>query len=105
VRIANLGRHLNDIAARERLARLFADRLARDDLGIEQITLLLNMPDQEDAKRAEWLSLAAAWQIKYRQDFDLGRKLLERLIREFPDSPQAFGARRRLQSSDARFSG
>ena len=49
--------------------------------------------------RAEWLGLIAAWQIKYRQDLEAGRKTLERLVREFPQSPQAFAARRRLGMS------
>ena len=77
----------NNVPARERLARLFAEHLDQPDLGIEQVTLLLDMPDQPDARRAEWLSLIAAWQIKYRQDADAGRKTLERLLREFPQTP------------------
>jgi hypothetical protein len=87
----------NNIAAREKLARLFAEQLGKADLGIEQLALLLDMPDQENAKRAEWLSLTAAWHIKYRQDSDTGRKALERLVSEFPQSVQAFAARRRIQ--------
>jgi hypothetical protein len=90
----------NNIAAREKLARIFAERLDQAQLGIEQLMLLLNMPDQEDAKRAEWLGLTAAWHIKYREDLAAGRKILERLVREFPQSAQAFSARRRLQSLD-----
>jgi TolA-binding protein len=59
------------------------------------------MPDQPDSHRAEWLGLVAAWHIKYRHDSDTGRKTLERLIREFPQTAQAFAARRRLQLLDA----
>src|SRR2546427_9079463 len=33
----------------------------------------LNLPDQADGHRAEWLGLTAAWHIKYRQDLDSGR--------------------------------
>jgi len=87
----------NNVHAREKLARLFAERLDQAELGIEQATLLLDLPDQPDGRRAEWLGLIAAWQIKYRQDVQAGRALLERLLREFPNSPQAFAARRRLQ--------
>ena len=87
----------DNVPARERLARLLAEQLDQPDQGIEQVTLLLDMPDQPDARRAEWLGLIAAWHIKYRQDADAGRKTLERLLREFPHSPQAFAARRRLQ--------
>jgi hypothetical protein len=65
--------------------------------GIDQINLLLDMPNRSDSERAEWLGLVAAWHIKYCQDVDTGRKCLERLIREFRDSPQALAARRRLE--------
>jgi hypothetical protein len=96
-----LKRDPDNVAARERLARLFAEHLDQPDRGIEQVTLLLDMPDQPDVRRAEWLGLIAAWHIRYRQDTDAGRQILERLLREFPKSPQAFAARRRLQLLDA----
>ena len=91
----------DNVPARERLARLFAEHLDHPDQGIEQVTLLLDMPDQPDARRAEWLGLIAAWHIRYRQDADAGREALQRLISEFPKSPQALAARRRLQLLDA----
>jgi len=90
----------NNVAARERLARLFAERLGEPDLGIEQVNLLLDLPDQPEARRAEWLGLIAAWHIRQRHDPDAGRNVLERLIREFPQTPQALSARRRLQLLD-----
>jgi tetratricopeptide (TPR) repeat protein len=91
----------DNVPARERLARLFAEHLDKPELAIEQVNLLLDMPDQPDGRRAEWLSLTAAWCIRYLHDSDTGRKTLERLIREFPQSVQAFAARRRLQLLDA----
>jgi hypothetical protein len=87
----------NNVSAREKLARIFSERLDQAERGIEQITELLNMPDQPETKRAEWLSLSAAWHIKYRHDLETGQKLLERVVREFPESPQAFAARRRIR--------
>ena len=87
----------NNIAARERLARIFTEDLNQPDLGLEQLTLLLNMPDQPELKRADWLGLVAAWHIKFKHDLMTGRKFLERLLHEFPQSPQAFAARRRLE--------
>jgi hypothetical protein len=86
----------NNVLARERLARLFAEHLEKPELAIEQVNLLLDMPDQPDARRAEWLGLLAAWHIRYLQDKDTGRKLLERVMSEFPQSVQAFAARRRI---------
>ena len=90
----------DNVQARENLARILAEQLDQAVLGIEQITLLLNMPDRSDAQKAEWLGLIAAWRIKYCQDVDAGRKCLERLVQEFPHSPQAFAARRRLERLD-----
>ncbi len=95
----------NDVAAREELARLFAERLNQVDQGLEQITLLLNMPDQPDAKRAGWLDLMATWHINYRQDHNTGRKILDRLVHEFPESPEAAAAHRRAQTLDAEYPG
>jgi hypothetical protein len=90
----------NNVHARERLARLFAERLDKPELGIEQVALLLDLPDQPDSRRADWLGLIAAWHIRYRHDSDAGRKFIEQLIREFPNSPQAMAARRRIQLLD-----
>ncbi len=90
----------NNVPARVKLARLLAEQLGQADQGIAQLTLLLDLPGQEPGKRAEWWGLVAAWQLKYRQDLDTGRKTLERIIQEFPHSPQALSARRRLQLLD-----
>jgi hypothetical protein len=87
----------DNVSVREKFARILAERLAKPEMGIEQLTLLLNMPEQGDFKRAEWLSLTAAWHIRYRQDPETGRAVLERVVREFPHTPQAISARRRIQ--------
>lgn len=86
----------NDITVRERLARVLAQRLGKVDPAIEQIELLLGMAETEDNRRAEWLGLIAAWQLKYKHNSDTARQIMEQLIREFPNSPQALAARRRL---------
>jgi hypothetical protein len=95
----------NNVQAREKFARILTERLYKPDLGIEQLTLLLNMPDQPEPKRADWLGTIAAWHIRYRQDVDTGRNLLERVVREFPNSPQALAARRRIRLIDAELRG
>lgn len=96
-----LTRDPNDISAREQLARLFADPLGQAHLAIEQIELLLGMADQPDGKRAEWLSLIAAWQLRHCHDAAAARALLQRLIGEFPNTAQAFAAQRRLHLLNA----
>jgi len=86
----------NDIRSREKLARVLAGQLNKVDLAIEQIELLLGMSEPPDSKRAEWLGLIAAWQFKFNHDPGTARQVLERVIREFPNSPQALAAQRRL---------
>lgn len=95
--VEKLTRNPNDVDARERLARLLAEKLDQTDTALEQLGLLLEMPEQPDGRRAEWLGLMAAWHFKYRQDAVSGRKTLEQLIDQFPNTSQAFAARRRLR--------
>jgi hypothetical protein len=94
--IEKLNADPNDIAAREKLAKLFADQLEKFELAIEQVELLLGIPEQPERKVAEWLALLAAWQIKQFGEGPEAKKTLERLIHEFPHSAQAFAAQRRL---------
>lgn len=86
----------NDVGAREQLARTLAEQLGKVDAGIEQLELLLGMPGQPEARLAEWLGLTAAWRLRYDQDPEAAKPALERLVREHPQSPQAFSAQRHL---------
>ncbi len=94
--VEKLKENPDNITAREDLARLLAERLHKVQAGLDQLELLLNQPNQPALKRAEWMGLMAAWQLRYRQDESAGRKILERLIRDYPQAPQAFAAQRRL---------
>ncbi len=87
----------NNTAVREKFARILAERMGRPELAIEQLELLLGMPDQPEIQRAQWLSLIAAWHLKYRQDPEASRKVLEQLAKDLPRMPQALAARRRLE--------
>jgi hypothetical protein len=100
--VERLIRNPNDVPARQKLARLFAEHLDHADLGLEQLRLLLEMPDQPESQRVEWLSLMAAWHLKYRRDELAARAVLERVVRDFPRTPQALAARRRLQLMEAK---
>ena len=98
--VEKLKRDPNHLAAREKLARLFTEQLGRPELGIEQITLLLDLPEQTPIQRAEWKGLIAAWHLRYRQDPESARRVLVEILSEFPDSPQALAARRRIRLLD-----
>jgi len=95
--VEQLKQNPNNVAAREKFARVLTERLEKPLLGIEQVELLLEMPDRSTAERAGWLGLIAAWHLKYCHDIQSGQAVLERILREFPDTPQAFMARRRLE--------
>ena len=86
----------NDIVARERLAKTFAEQMGQTDLAVEQLELLIGMPGQSPAKTAEWLGLMAEWILEQRGEGETVQKILERLIHDFPQTPQAFNAQRRL---------
>jgi hypothetical protein len=49
---------------------------------------------------AQWLATTAEWHISLRQDWTSGRACLERIIHEFPRTPEAFAAQRRLHLRD-----
>jgi len=86
----------DNVALRERLAVILAEQLREVDLAVEQIELLMGMPEQGEGNTPRWLALIASWEIKYRQNWSAARPLLERLVHEYPNSPQAFTAQRRL---------
>jgi TolA-binding protein len=94
--VEKLQENPKDIAAREQLAKIFAEQLGRFDLGVEQLELLAEMPERPEARMPEWLALMAAWLMKERGEGADARKVLERLVRQFPQSAQAFAAQRRL---------
>ena len=98
--VERLKQNPNDVAARERFAILLAEQLGKADLAIEQLDLLLAMPDQPEPKSAEWLALTAAWQMRYRQNPGAARIRLQRLIQLHPQTPQAFAAQRQLGLMD-----
>lgn len=91
-----LKREPNNMPAREKLAILFTERLNNPQHGIEQLRLLMDVPDATENQKGQWLSLIAAWQMNYAHDKSAARETCRRLIREFPQSPQAFAAQRRL---------
>ncbi len=91
-----LTKNPDSISDRERLARLLAEPLGQADLAIEQIELLLDLHNQPGVKRVEWLTLIAGWQLQLQHDEAAASATLAKIIAEFPSSPQAFTAQRRL---------
>jgi hypothetical protein len=88
------------IPPREELAHLLAEDLGNLEQAIEQIELLLNFPDPPPGKTPAWLASTAAWHLRLGRKPESARRCLERLVGEFPNSPQAFAAQRRLNLLD-----
>ena len=61
--VQKLQKNPDNMAVREELARILAERLDKAGAAIEQIELLLNMPEVSPGQAAEWLGMMAAWQI------------------------------------------
>lgn len=97
---AKLKEDPNNVRNREEFARLLAEQLGKVDPAIDQIKMLLELPEQPLLKRAEWLGLLAAWELKYRRNEENARKYLEKVVRDFPKTPQAFAAEKQLNLLD-----
>lgn len=89
----------NDIATREKFARLLAEQLNQPELAMEQIQLLIDLgaTDTTALRRPEWLLLAGTWQLKYRNNEAAAVELFRKLIHEHTQTTQAFAAQRRLK--------
>ncbi len=92
-----LQKNPDDVEAREEFARVLADNLGEADTAVEQIELLLIMPNQPVEKRGHWLLLLAAWHLRHKNDPDRARLLYEEVVRDFGTTPAAFAAQRRLR--------
>ncbi len=91
-----LTRNPESISDREKLARLLAEPLGKVQLAVEQIELLLGMQNQPGVKRVEWLTLIAGWQLQLLGDEAAAMDTLTKIVSDFPSTPQAFAAQRRL---------
>ncbi|HWN93816.1 MAG TPA: tetratricopeptide repeat protein [Methylomirabilota bacterium] len=91
-----LKKNPDDIGSREKFARLLAESLGDAKTAIEQLELLRAMPRQNQTKRAEWLLIIAQWHARYQDDAEKARLVYQEVMRDFPDTPQAFAAQRRL---------
>lgn len=85
-----------DLAVREQIACVLADGLGRVDEALAELQQFLALPEPPPDRMPTWLAWGAAWHIRYRGDLASARPYLERLVHEYPQSPQAFAAQRRL---------
>lgn len=86
----------DDVEARESFARLLAEQLGHADTAIDQLGQLLAMPQQPAEQRSRWLLTMAGWHARHRSDPAAARLVYEEVMRDFPNSPDAVVAQRRL---------
>jgi hypothetical protein len=91
-----LKKNPDDVPAREKFARLLAESVDDAKTAIEQLELLLSMPNQPVNKRGEWLMTIAGWHARYRDDVEMARLVYQEVMRDFPQTAHAFAAQRRL---------
>lgn len=86
----------NDVVLREKLAGVLAADLGKADLGIEQLGMLIEMPDTTNEQKAKWLGQIAAWQLELKKDEAKYEAMLKEIIEKYPQTSHAFAAQRRL---------
>jgi len=86
----------NDLPVRERLAAILAQDLGKTADAIGQLRLLLDLPDPSSEQKAKWLAQIAAWELHLNHAPEKFRDLLRQIIRDYPQTSQAFAAQRRL---------
>ncbi|MBI3880932.1 MAG: hypothetical protein HY301_12850 [Verrucomicrobia bacterium] len=96
--VEHLRAHPFDVEARENLARLYAERLDRADLAVQEVEKLVGAPNLSPREITRRLNLKADFQLKYAADLDGARATLQRIAEQFPGSAWATGAEQRIAS-------
>lgn len=94
---ARLQDNPNDHEVRERLALLLAERLGHIKLGAEQLRLIIKQDDVPAECRAKCLSHLANWERRFNKNETGFKNILNEILRDFPNTTQAYSARRQLQ--------
>jgi hypothetical protein len=87
----------NDFGARERLAILLAEKLGQVNAGIEQLRLLINMPESQGEPAAKWLAQIATWERYLNKNEQKFRAILNEIILDYPNTTYALSARRQFR--------
>jgi hypothetical protein len=87
----------NDFNARERLAILLAEKLGQVNVGIEQLRLMINMPEANAEQAAKWVAQIATWERHFNKNESKFRTLLAEILRLYPKTTSALSAQRQLR--------
>ena len=105
VHVKHLEQHPHDSDVRERLAIIYAKDFRRLDLATLELTQLINEPRHTPKQVAHWLNLLANFQVELGADVATVTATLEKIVAQFPDSPVAELAQRRLARLNLEFKG
>jgi len=94
--VQHLQVHPHDLAARERLAALYAWTHQRADLARGELETLLELKNTSHREMVHWLHLLADVEIQVARDVKAARAALERVIRLNPKAAAAEQARNRI---------
>lgn len=89
-----------DLSTRLRLARVLAEGLGQIEAARTQLKLLWDSPEATSGQQAEALAAEASWELRLLQRESSARPLLNRLVNDYPETPQAWAARRQLDLLD-----
>ena len=96
VHVKHLEQHPHDTEVREKLATIYARDFKRLDLATLELCQLINEPKHKPKQVAAWLNLLANFQVELGADVATVTDTLGRIVEQFPDSPMAEIAARRL---------
>ncbi len=94
--VKHLEGHPQDTDAREQLAVIYADHYLRLDLAADQLSLLINQPQQPAPRVIRWLNLLADLQVRHGCQYDTVATTLTQIIERYPNHAAADLARNRL---------
>ncbi len=96
VYVKHLEQHPHDTEVREKLAAVYARDFKRLDLAAMELEQLINEPKHKPRQVAHWLNLLANFQVELGADAATVCATLGKIAGEFPGSPMAEMAQRRL---------
>ncbi len=101
--LKQLEQHPHDSEVREKLAQIYAHDFQRLDLATMELAQLINEPRHSPKQVAHWLNLLANVQVELGAEVETVTATLEKIVEQFPDSPMAEQAQRRLARINLEF--
>ncbi len=105
IHVKHLEQHPHDSEVREKLAMIYARDFKRLDLATLELAQLINETRHSPKQIAGWLNLLANFQVALGAEVADVTATLGKIVEQFPDSPLAEVAQRRLARINQEFKG